>query len=290
MSDACEEGGAGFFFPPHASLSTGLIDTHCHLDAAEFAPDRDAVVVSAHAAGVSGIVVPAVAAENFATVRACCARYPYSFPAYGIHPLFTAGASEADLVTLRRWLELESTGAHPPVAIGEIGLDFFVPGFDAARQAYFFVEQLKIARDLGLPVLLHVRRAQDAILKHLRHVFGRAGTTGGIVHAFNGSRQQADAFLALGFKLGFGGTLTFPRARRIRDLAATLPLDAIVLETDAPDMPPEFIGRARNSPEYLPRIAAVFAGLRGISPVLAARATSANALAVLPTLQRVGRE
>lgn len=286
MSEECEESGAGLLFTPQASPSAGLIDTHCHLDAAEFAPDRDAVAASAHAAGVSAIVVPAVAAENFAAVRACCARYPYCVPAYGIHPLFAAGASEADLVTLRRWLERESAGAHPPVAIGEIGLDFFAPGFDAARQEYFFVEQLKIARDLGLPVLLHVRRAQDAILKHLRRVFGRSGTAGGIAHAFNGSRQQADAFLGLGFKLGFGGALTFPRARRIRDLAATLPLDAIVLETDAPDMSPEFVGRARNSPEYLPRIAAVFAGLRGISPALAARATAANALAVLPALQR----
>lgn len=286
MSEACEKSGAGFLFTPRASLSAGLIDTHCHLAAAEFAADRDAVAASALAAGVSGIVVPAVAAENFAAVRACCVRYPHCSPAYGIHPLFAVGATEADLVTLRCWLELESAGAHPPAAIGEIGLDFFVPGFDALRQEYFFVEQLKIARDLGLPVLLHARRSQDAILKHLRRVFGRSGTTGGIAHAFSGSRQQADAFLGLGFKLGFGGTLTFPRARRIRDLAATLPLEAIVLETDAPDMSPEFVGHARNSPEFLPRIAAIFAVLRGISPAQAARATSANALAVLPALQR----
>lgn len=264
-----------------------LIDTHCHLDAAEFAADRDAVVARALAGGVSGIVVPAIETGNFAAVRDCCVRFPGCVPAYGIHPLYVERASEADLAVLRAWLEKESAGPQPPVALGEIGLDFFVPGFDAARQEYFFVEQLKIARDFGLPVLLHVRRAQDAILKQLRHVFGKGVGCGGIAHAFNGSRQQAEAFLSLGFKLGFGGTMTFPRALRIRELAATLPLEAIVLETDAPDIPPEFIGRTRNSPEYLPRIAAVLAELRGIAPDAVGAATSANALALLPGLGRL---
>jgi TatD DNase family protein len=263
-----------------------LIDTHCHLDAAEFAADRDAVVACALAAGVSAIVVPAVAASNFAAVRDCCQRYPGCVPAYGIHPLFVDRAGEEDLATLRQWLESELAGPYPPVAIGEIGLDFFVPDFDALRQELFFVEQLKIARDLGLPVLLHVRRAQDAILKQLRHVFGRHTGAGGIAHAFNGSRQQAEAFIALGFKLGFGGAMSFPRALRIRQLAASLPLDAIVLETDAPDMAPEFIGKARNSPATLPRIAAVLAGLRGISPDAVIAATSANAHAILPGLRQ----
>jgi TatD DNase family protein len=263
-----------------------LIDTHCHLDAAEFAADRDAVVARALAGGVSGIVVPAIETGNFAAVRDCCVGYPGCVPAYGIHPLYVERASEADLAALRGWLEKESAGPQPPVALGEIGLDFFVPGFDAARQEYFFVEQLKIARDFGLPVLLHVRRAQDAILKQLRRVFGKGVGCGGIAHAFNGSRQQAEAFLSLGFKLGFGGTMTFPRALRIRELAATLPLEAIVLETDAPDIPPAFIGRTRNSPEYLPRIAAVLAELRGIAPDAVAAATSANALALLPGLRR----
>jgi len=262
-----------------------LIDTHCHLDAAEFAADRDAVAARALAAGVSRIVVPAVAAGNFAAVRDCCARYAGCAAAYGIHPLYVANAGEADLATLRRWLADESAGPQPPVAIGEIGLDFFVPGFDAARQEHFFVEQLKIARDFDLPVLLHVRRAQDAILKQLRRVFGKSAGRGGIAHAFNGSHQQAEAFMGLGFKLGFGGAMTFPRALRIRELAATLPLEAIVLETDAPDMAPEFIGHARNSPEYLPAIAARLADLRGISVDVLAAATSANARALLPALR-----
>jgi TatD DNase family protein len=258
-----------------------LIDTHCHLDAAEFAADRAAVAASAVSAGVPVIVIPAVGAGNFAAVRDCAARYPGCVPAYGIHPLYVADASEADLGTLRQWLINESAGRHPPVALGEIGLDFFVPGFDAARQEYFFVEQLRIARDLGLPVLLHVRRSIDQVLKCLR----RIKLDGGIAHAFNGSRQQADEFIKLGFKLGFGGAMTFSGSRRIRALAATLPLDAIVLETDAPDMPPAFIGRARNAPETLPRIAAVLAELRGQTLDSIAQATTANARAVLSVQQ-----
>lgn len=261
-----------------------LIDTHCHLDAEEFAADRDAVVAGALAAGVSLMVVPGVAAGSFAALRDCCVRHAACVPAYGIHPLYVDRAEEADLATLREWLLRESAGPHPPVALGEIGLDFFVPGFDTARQEHFFVEQLKIARDLGLPVLLHVRRAQDAILKQLRRVFGKHAGPGGIAHAFNGSRQQAQAFIDLGFKLGFGGALTFSGSLRIRELAANLPLAAIVLETDAPDMPPEFIGDNRNSPENLPRIAAVLADLRGISIDEVSAATCANARSVLPGL------
>jgi TatD DNase family protein len=261
-----------------------LIDTHCHLDAAEFAADRDAVVAAAAAGGVSAIVVPGVEVAGFAVVRDCCQRYPGCAPAYGIHPLYVGSAGEADLVVLRQWLESELSGPYPPVALGEIGLDFFVPGFDAARQDFFFVEQLKIARDLGLPVLLHVRRAQDAILKQLRRVFGKGVGHGGIAHAFNGSRQQAQAFIDLGFKLGFGGAMTFPRALRIRQLASTLPLESLVLETDAPDMSPEFIGHTRNSPENLPRIAAVLAELRGIAVDEVASATSENARSALPGL------
>ena len=258
-----------------------LIDTHCHLDAAEFSADRDAVVARAFAAGVSGIVVPAVAANNFAAVRDGCERYPACFPAYGIHPLFTGVASEADLATLRAWLLREAAGAHPAVAVGEIGLDFFVPDVDAARQEYFFIEQLKIAADLDLPVLLRVRRSVDQVLNCLRRIKVR----GGIAHAFNGSRQQAEALIKLGFKLGFGGALTFPRALRIRALAATLPLESIVLETDAPDMPPVFIGRARNSPENLPRIAALLAELRGITPEAVMQAGYVNARSALPAIK-----
>jgi TatD DNase family protein len=254
-----------------------FIDTHCHLDVAEFDPDRDAVAARAKQAGVATIVVPAVERANFDGVAAVCRDYPGCVAAYGIHPMYVENAREEDLAVLR-----ETLSARPEavVAVGEIGLDFFVPQRDEERQRFFFVEQLKIAGELGLPVLLHVRRAVDAILKELR----RFPVRGGIAHAFNGSRQQADEFIKLGFKLGFGGAMTFPRATRLRELATTLPLESIVLETDAPDIPPEWLGKHRNQPGELPRIAAVLAGLRRLPLEDVALATTANAVAVLPAL------
>ena len=255
-----------------------LIDTHCHLDADEFAGDRDAVVAAARLAGVAGIIIPAVEVANFTAVRACCADYSGCFPAYGIHPLFLAQATENDLLLLRRWLQQEAAGAFPPVALGEIGLDFFVPNFDAAQQEHYFVEQLKIARDFDLPVLLHVRRSIDQVLKCLR----RIGARGGIAHAFNGSRQQADEFIRLGFKLGFGGAMTFSGSTRIRQLAATLPLEAIVLETDAPDIPPFWLAGGRNSPAELRRIAEAFSALRRITLAELLAALSANVSSLFP--------
>jgi TatD DNase family protein len=257
-----------------------LIDTHCHLDALEFVADRDAVVARAVAAGVAALVLPAVEVHNFSAVRDCCARYALCVPAYGLHPIYIERTTAADLQTLRAWLAHESLGCCPPVALGEIGLDFFIPGFDQVRQETLFVEQLKIARDFELPVLLHSRRAVDRVLKHLRRIRVR----GGIAHAFNGSRQQADEFIKLGFKIGLGGAMTYAGSTRIRHLATTLPLESLVLETDAPDIPPEFIGRARNAPEHLPRIAALLADLRGIRFEEVAAATTANALALLPGL------
>jgi len=251
------------------------IDTHCHLDAAEFAADRDAVAAAALAAGVTRIVVPAVAAANFPAVRDCCTRYAGCRAAYGIHPLFVDQAHEDDLATLVEWLARE-----PALAVGEIGLDYFVPGADRERQRHFFVRQLAIARDFDLPVLLHVRHAVDDVIAALRRIRPR----GGIAHAFNGSRQQADALIALGFKLGFGGALTWPRATRLRELAATLPAASIVLETDAPDIPPAFAAGTRNLPENLPRIAATLAELRGISLAEVARLTSEAARSLMPEL------
>ena len=253
-----------------------LIDTHCHLDAPEFSGDRDEVVQSARAAGVSAFIVPAVAPGNFPAVRECCTRYPACYPAYGMHPLYLERVGEADLAGLRQHLSEELAGPCPPLAVGEIGLDFYVAGFDAARQEHFFIEQLRMARDFDLPVILHVRRAVDSILKGLR----RMGVRKGIAHAFNGSQQQADEFLRLGFKLGFGGAMTHPGSTRIRQLASTLPLEAIVLETDAPDIPPVWLNGGRNSPGELAQIAETLSELRGISRHEAEAVTSGNARAL----------
>lgn len=255
-----------------------LIDTHCHLDAAEFAADRDRVHVAALAAGVARIVVPAVAVAGFAGLKACVARYPGCVAAYGIHPLYVMQAGEADLAVLRDWLQAEK-----PVAVGEIGLDHYVTEIDPQRQAFFFVEQLKLAGEFNLPVLLHVRRAVDQVLQQLR----RHPVPGGIAHAFNGSRQQAEAFIKLGFKLGFGGAMSFAGSTRIRELAASLPLESIVLETDAPDIPPAWLDRGRNAPAELPRIAEVLAGLRGMSVETLIEWTTGNARTVLPALDKL---
>ena len=250
-----------------------LIDTHCHLDAAEFDADRDAVHAAALAGGVERIVVPAVAVDGFFRLKTIVARYPGCVAAYGIHPLYVKQAQDGDLALLRSWLEREQ-----PVAVGEIGLDHYVTDGDPQRQEYFFVEQLKLAREFKLPVLLHVRRAVDQVLKQLR----RIQVPGGIAHAFNGSRQQADEFIKLGFKLGFGGSMTFSGSSRIRALAADLPLEAIVLETDAPDIPPVWLAGGRNAPGELPRIAAVLSELRGIPAGEIASSSCLAARMVLP--------
>jgi len=250
-----------------------LIDTHCHLDAAEFDADRDAVYAAAMAAGVGRIVVPGVTVNRNFRPKSTIAEYPACVEAYGIHPLYVDQSSLEDLPRLRGWLQ-----QAPPVAVGEIGLDFYVAGLNTERQTHYFVEQLKLAREFDLPVLLHVRRAVDPVLKQLR----RIGVRGGIAHAFNGSRQQADEFIKLGFVLGFGGTMTFDGSTRIHELARTLPLESIVLETDAPDIPPAWLNRGRNSPAELPRIADTLAELRGLSRNDVVAATAANARRILP--------
>lgn len=255
-----------------------MIDTHCHLDAAEYSADREQVAAQARASGVERIVIPAVAVDNFSEVKKCILSYPFCAAAYGIHPLYSGPAKEFDITTLGEWLSKERV-----LAVGEIGLDFYVPDLDRARQISLFEAQLDLARQFGLPVLLHVRSAIDAVLKCLR----QRRVVGGIAHAFNGSRQQAEAFIKLGFKLGFGGAMTYEGSTRIRQLAASLPLESIVLETDAPDMPPAWLNRGRNSPAELPRMAQVLAELRGISLEEVVSATSQNARQVLPGLTEV---
>jgi TatD DNase family protein len=263
-------------------------DTHCHLDAAEFDADRDAVARRAAEAGVGLIVLPAVCAGGFDAVRRLAHRVGHAY-ALGVHPLYTAQADDADLDRLAQALDRWRDDPRL-VAVGEIGLDHFVPGLDRTRQARFYRSQLAIARAAGLPVILHVRRSADDLLAGLR----RVGAVGGIAHAFNGSAQQAAGFVDLGFRLGFGGAMAFERALQIRRLAADLPPQVPVLETDAPDIPPPWLYRraaerasgavARNEPAELPRIAAILAGLRGWTLAETAARTTANAIAALPRL------
>ncbi|MGQ3116412.1 MAG: TatD family hydrolase [Hydrogenophaga sp.] len=271
------------------------IDTHCHLDAPEFGADH-ALAISlrelAAARGVGRCVIPAVARFNFDTVRLLAHRLGDAY-ALGIHPLCVPKATEDDLTVLDAALT-DHRDDPRLVAVGEIGLDFFVPELCTPemreRQTAFYRAQLRLARKHGLPVIVHVRRSADLLLKHLREL-----PVAGIAHAFNGSEQQAQAFIDLGFKLGFGGASTFEPARQLRRLAAELPLSALVMETDAPDIPPQWLyvtaaereaGRAQglNSPAELPRIGAVVAGLRGMPVEDLMVASTANALVALPRL------
>lgn len=252
-----------------------LIDTHCHLDAAEFAADRSAVLAAARVAGVGGFLVPAVEAANFDAVAALSRANPDCRHAFGIHPLYVKQALPDDLDRLAERLAEGSA-----VAVGEIGLDGYVVDGDLPRQRSYFVAQLKLARRFDLPVVLHIRRAQDEILGLLR----RHPVAGGIAHAFNGSHQQAEAFIRLGFRLGFGGAMTYPGSKRIRELAATLPLTSIVLETDAPDIAPVWGRGLRNDPANLARFAQELAQLRDMPVGEVIAATGANAVAAIPGL------
>ena len=274
------------------------IDTHCHLDAPEFGPDAPAVRAQARAAGVACCVLPAVQVANFATVRALAHAWGDVY-ALGIHPLYVPRASDDDLERLAQALR-DWRDDPQLVAVGEIGLDYFEPALCTpemrTRQQHFFRTQLRLAQQAGLPVILHVRRAVDDVLAGLREQ-ARAGRrlSGGIAHAFNGSLAQAQAMQALGLRIGVGGAVTFDTARRLRALASTVPLDALVLETDSPDIPPQWLyvpaaeraaGRpqGRNTPAELPRIGAVLAQLRGLTCGELAQATTANACAALPRL------
>jgi len=266
-----------------------LIDTHCHLDASEFLADRKAVIERAALQGVGAIIIPAVSTANFDAVRKLAHSFKGGAYALGIHPICIPDAQDSDLDELESRIDA-SLDDPRFVAIGEIGLDFFIPALKEPsmrdKQEAFYAAQLALAERYGLPVVLHVRRSQDLLLKHLR----RRGPIGGIAHAFNGSFQQAQQFIELGFALGFGGAMTFTRALQIRRLAEQLPLHALLLETDAPDIPPSWLGRPggptpRNEPGEVARIADTMAELRGCNREEIVQATAQNAQRVLPRLR-----
>ncbi|SFU62649.1 TatD family hydrolase [Pseudoduganella namucuonensis] len=261
------------------------IDTHCHLDAHEFGGDDGSLEQArkAREQGVSMIVIPAIDRGNLDIVAGLAARTDNACYALGIHPICVPSATEDDLAALRA--KVETAMADPRfVAIGEVGLDFFIPMLTEPamreKQIHFFREQLRIAREFKLPILTHVRKSQDQVLKHVRQIT----PNGGIAHAFNGSFQQAQGYIDVGFKLGFGGNLTFTRALQIRRLAAELPLSSIVMETDAPDIAPAWVHPGVNTPGQVPRIGAVLAELRGVGVEEVRDATTANARAILPRM------
>jgi len=286
-------------------MSMRWLDSHCHLDAPEFDLDRTAVLQNAQAQGVAWCVMPAVQAKDFLPLQKLAEELHQPY-ALGIHPLYVPQAEEQDLEFLAQCIESalaqdanRQRADARLVALGEIGLDFFVPALRQPamreKQEFFYHAQLKIAQKFKLPVIVHVRKSADELLKGLR----RFEVQGGIAHAFNGSFQQANTFIEMGFALGFGGALTFERALQLRRLATELPLSALVLETDAPDIPPHWIyksqserqstqaltSQVRNEPAQLPRIGDALATLRGVSASDIANATLVNAQRVLPQLQ-----
>lgn len=268
----------------HANAA-GWIDTHVHWDAIEFDPDRDAVLRRAYQAGVTCTLNPSVLVSGIQKIRAIAvesqqrADWPRVLPAYGIHPLYVDQVTSADLAALAVCIKTDR-----PIAIGEIGLDGYT-GPPDIQQRQWFEDQLVLAMEFGLPVIMHVRHAVEAVIHSVKRVQGtRQRIVGGIAHAFNGSIEQAQQLIRLGFLMGFGGSLTYDGSTRIRRLAKELPLGSIVLETDAPDMPPAWLRQQRNEPAVLPEIARALAGLRGISPEVLRNQVNENLCKCLPAL------
>lgn len=245
-----------------------LIDSHCHLDAADFAADRAAVLARARAAGVVAQIVPAVTASTFDALAALTTAEPDLHAGYGLHPMYLAEHRPEHLDLVRARL-----ASGDAVAVGECGLDYFVDGLDPEQQRRYFVAQVELAREFDLPLVLHARRAVDEVIATLR----RIGGVRGVVHSYSGSEEQARQLWKLDFCLGIGGPVTYDRAQRLRRLVATMPIEYLLLETDAPDQPDQWHRGQRNEPSHLPTIAQTIAGLRGISVGEIASATSANA-------------
>ena len=249
-----------------------LVDTHCHLDVADFDQDRESVLAHCRAKGIDRIVVPAVDREGWDNLLELCAHEAGLYPALGLHPIYLEKHTDRDVADLERYLSHAGV-----IAVGEIGLDYYISELDQRRQKQLFEQQLVMARNASLPVLLHVRKAHDDILMKLKKI----KVKGGIAHAFNGSLQQAQQYIDLGFRLGFGGMLTYERSSKIRKLAQELPLESIVMETDAPDMTVSSHHGQRNSPEYLDECVQSLAEIRNISPEEVAKQTTQNACTVL---------
>jgi TatD DNase family protein len=260
------------------------IDTHCHLDAPEFSSRLPEVLDDAISKNVQALLLPTVRAADCLPVKELVHQFGSLMPGLvytlGIHPIYINQAKETDIEIIEQHI-IQSLSDPRFVGVGEIGLDYFVEDLDPHQQDFFLNSQLDLAEKYQLPVVLHVRRSQDAILKALR----RRKIPGGIAHAFNGSLQQAEQFIALGFKLGFGGAATYERALQIRRLLKELPIESIVTETDSPDIPPAWLRSEHipfNEPAFLPRIAQELADIRGIETLEFANVVWRNAMQVLP--------
>lgn len=253
-----------------------LIDTHCHFDLPAFDAERESLCAAAKAAGVSHIIIPAIDAKAWPRMQQL-QRGEYCqgvslHMAYGLHPMFIEQHSDADIKHLQAWLERKN-----PIAVGECGLDFFVKGLNRQRQCKLFEAQVRLARDYQLPLIIHARKSLDDVLKIIRQYASSSTPLTGVIHSFSGSEQQARQLIELGFYLGFGGVITYPRAKKLRSILETMPLNALLLETDAPDQADAEWQGQRNEPSRLQTIARHIAEIRQDDIENIARITSHNA-------------
>lgn len=245
-----------------------LIDSHCHLDVAEFAEDLPQVLSRARQTGVYGFIVPAISASGWPRLADLAGLYSGLHPAYGLHPMFLAEHTDADLDALPGWVSRPEC-----VAVGECGLDFFVSDFDPERQESIFIAHIRLAADTGKPLIIHARRATERVIQLLR----RHGPAQGVIHSYSGSLEQARQLIGMDFMLGIGGPITYPRSSRIREIVKAVPLSHLLLETDAPDQPMAGEQGRRNEPAKLLRVAEAMAEIRGLSLTEVAAETRLNA-------------
>jgi len=245
-----------------------LIDTHCHLDVAEFSEDLSAVIQRARTVGVGEMVVPAIDQAHWQHLREIVDTHSGLHPAYGLHPMFMPAHRKEHLDQLDQWLH-----ENQAVAVGECGLDFYIPEHDQSAQIEYFEAQLNIAKNHQLPVIIHCRKAMDQVIHSLRKVRPASG----VLHSFNGSLQQAEQCMDLGFLFGIGGPITYERAKKFRKLVAQLPEDSLLLETDAPDQPVHGYQGQRNEPARIIHVLGAIAEVRGETPEAVASYTTENA-------------
>lgn len=248
-----------------------IIDSHCHIDFSDFAADRSEVIQRAQQVGVEKIIVPGVQRSSWDRVRHCCDTYPALYPCYGLHPYFISEHNKADIHALQDYID-----QHRPVAIGECGLDFFLRDLDRELQQFYFEQQLDIALQANLPVVIHARKSTEAVIDAIKQRQGLRG----MIHSYSGSYQQAVKLLDLGFYLSFGGPVTFEKATRLRKLVSQLPLDSILVETDAPDQPGQMANRQRNEPAFIAEVVEQIALLQHTDTNRVADITRENAKAL----------
>jgi TatD DNase family protein len=248
-------------------LHPRLIDSHAHFDDERFDSDRSEALRRAQQAGVEAQVIPAVKADWWPRIRRLCGEHATLHATYGLHPMYLADHRPQHLDLLAEWIEREK-----PVAIGECGLDFYIDDPQPEQQQYYFEAQLTLARQRGLPVIIHARRCVEEVINTLRRYPGVSG----VLHSYAGSEQQALRLIDMGYSLSFGGPVTYERANRLHKLVAALPLSSILLETDAPDQPGNRHRGERNEPAYLPEVLDAISRLRDESPRVIAEQTTAN--------------